>query len=167
MDGNIRVWPIDANDTWGQSMNDITDRARELATKIYMNKPPEIDVDKELVPQYTTLLAAALQRERDEATPDGVLAEVAAERARQDARWGVQNHKPEAWLSILGEEFGEVCRAVCERLYAVGPNPEYRLELIQTAAVAVAMVQCYDRAAIQSYQPKDARDETGGEGERK
>jgi len=89
----------------------------------------------------------------------GVLAEVAAERVRQDAKWGVQNHKPPEWLSILGEEFGEVCRAVCERLYAIGLNPEYRLELIQTAAVAVAMVECYDRAALASSPREDGKEE--------
>jgi hypothetical protein len=49
------------------------------------------------------------------------------------------------WYAILGEEFGEVGKALCERMYAIGPNPEYREELIHVAAVAVAMIESYDR----------------------
>lgn len=38
------------------------------------------------------------------------------------------------WLAILGEEFGEVCKAMCER-----DTPEHlREELIQVAAMACA-----------------------------
>ena len=33
-----------------------------------------------------------------------VLNEVSAERQRQDAKWGEQNHDPLLWLSILTEE---------------------------------------------------------------
>lgn len=62
------------------------------------------------------------------------------ERDRQEELWGEQDHHPERWLSILGEEFGEVCKAVGEN-----EPEEYRTELIQVAAVAVSMVECYDR----------------------
>jgi NTP pyrophosphatase (non-canonical NTP hydrolase) len=60
-----------------------------------------------------------------------------AERERQDEKWGVQNHNPDYWLSILGEEQGEVCRAVCER-----KSRDYREELVHVAAVAVSMLEC-------------------------
>jgi len=66
---------------------------------------------------------------------------VKAERARQDAKWGEQNHGPDTWIRILGEEYGEVCKAVNE-----SDLREYRNELIQVAAVAVAAVECLDRA---------------------
>jgi len=36
-----------------------------------------------------------------------VFQEVAQERNAQDAKWGIQNHSPEKWLAIAGEEFGE------------------------------------------------------------
>lgn len=75
---------------------------------------------------------------------ESIIKELAQERIRQDERWGVQRHEPAKWLAILGEEYGEVCKAVCERLYAEGPNPEYRAELIQVAAVALAMIECHD-----------------------
>lgn len=78
-----------------------------------------------------------------------VLIEIRNERARQDKKWGQQNHEPEMWLSILGEEFGEVCKAVCEARFSgyasTGDWSQYRKELIQVAAVACAMVECFDR----------------------
>ncbi len=81
---------------------------------------------------------------------DDVLGDVYAERARQDAKWGEQNHLPMEWITILGEEFGEVCRAAFEA-YWNGQRPEhYREELIQVAAVAVAMVEAYDRNGFTS-----------------
>ena len=76
-----------------------------------------------------------------------ILAELFIERQRQESKWGRQNHLPEGWLAILGEEFGEVSKAICEfRLQnRFSAGPEIRYELIQVAAVAVAMIECYDR----------------------
>lgn len=93
-----------------------------------------------------------------------VLAEITAERARQDAKWGQQNHpdgtddhwlatdnaqvfknrvedRAEAgdltWLDILREEVEEAAAEVdAEKL---------RTELIQVAAVATAWVEAIDR----------------------
>jgi NTP pyrophosphatase (non-canonical NTP hydrolase) len=72
-----------------------------------------------------------------------VLDMLADERGRQDAKWGEQNHDPAYWLAILGEEFGEVCKAVCE-----GKQDEYREELVHVAAVAVSMIECDIRQQI-------------------
>lgn len=69
-----------------------------------------------------------------------VLAEVSEERGNQERTWGVQNHDPDKWYRILGEEFGEVAHALNE-----GDLVNYREELIQVAAVAVAMVESIDR----------------------
>lgn len=80
-----------------------------------------------------------------------ILDEVCGERSRQEAKWGVQNHEPLAWLPILAEEAGEVARALCDMSTAKDPSAlksaveNYREELIQVAAVAVAMVECLDR----------------------
>ncbi len=81
-----------------------------------------------------------------------VLDEVFAERERQDARWGEQNHAPTEWISILGEEYGEVCKAVCEAhfKYDGADWADYRTELVQVAAVAVAMIESFDRAKLKS-----------------
>lgn len=36
-----------------------------------------------------------------------ILQAIAAERQKQDEKWGKQNHSPIEWLAILGEEVGE------------------------------------------------------------
>ncbi|WP_375270004.1 hypothetical protein [Enterococcus sp. DIV0212c] len=36
------------------------------------------------------------------------------ERKRQDKKWGEQNHSLLLWLSIIGEEFGEMCKEANE-----------------------------------------------------
>lgn len=66
--------------------------------------------------------------------------DVLAERQRQQAKWGTQYHDPAGWLPILVEEVGEVGKAIFEK-----STEEYRKELIQVAAVAVAAVEEFDR----------------------
>lgn len=68
------------------------------------------------------------------------LLDVARERDRQDKKWGVQNHDDAWWYVILGEEFGEVGKAIYE-----GDPEAYRAELVQVAAVAVAAIESFDR----------------------
>lgn len=76
-----------------------------------------------------------------------VLGEIHQERNRQDDLWGAQNHTPEVWHLILAEEFGEVAKALNEWFFRrkEGSWDEARAELIQTAAVCVAMVESMDR----------------------
>jgi NTP pyrophosphatase (non-canonical NTP hydrolase) len=97
-----------------------------------------------------------------------VLDEIATERNRQDAKFGAQNHSPADWIVILGEEYGEVCRAICESRFAMKRADDARKEeaydgasyhqadymsflhsareeLVQVAAVAVAMIESLDR----------------------
>ena len=81
--------------------------------------------------------------------PSDVYFEVAQERNRQHDKWGQQNHHPLEWLAILGEEVGEACKAACEANFAgyhrTGDYSHYRAELVQVAAVAIAMIESYDR----------------------
>lgn len=80
---------------------------------------------------------------------------VVAERKRQDAKWGVQNHDPFFWLTIIGEEYGETCKAALELSFKNGGRcdsntyiealTQLRTEAVQTAASALAMVECLDR----------------------
>ena len=76
-----------------------------------------------------------------------VLTAIAAERKRQDDRWGADRQHPDTlWYTILGEEYGEVGRAILEGMdggdEANAPEPtgepDQHLynELIQVAAVA-------------------------------
>ncbi len=68
-----------------------------------------------------------------------ILEEVNGERDRQDAKWGNNAPPVDTMIRVLGEEFGEVCRAVNDKDPA-----NYREELIQTAATCVKMVELAD-----------------------
>ena len=76
--------------------------------------------------------------------------DIVAERARQDAKRGVQHHTPEWWLPILVEEVGEVAKALLESTFQpttdlrMAARMQYRKELVGVAAVAVAAIECLD-----------------------
>ena len=70
------------------------------------------------------------------------LAAVDSELRRVFEKWGEQTLTLLDWTSVLGEEFGEVCRAV--NVFEFGTHGEDDLdhvygEAIQTAAVAIHM----------------------------
>lgn len=69
-----------------------------------------------------------------------ILDNIYDERVRQTGKWGIQNHDDAFWSVILGEEYGEVCRAVFE-----GDEQGIKEELTQVAAVAVAWLEAFDR----------------------
>jgi len=78
-----------------------------------------------------------------------VVKEIIEEREKQDAKWGEQNHSPIEWVSILTEEVGEVAKAALESHFKHKNKDhsytEYRKELVQVAAVAIAMLESLDR----------------------
>lgn len=85
------------------------------------------------------------------------------ERVRQDAKWGEQNHGPSDWILILQEEIGEFAQRALQRKFgghsmhhlvacsACGDMDgchvpaNLKCELIQAAAVALAMLECCER----------------------
>lgn len=72
------------------------------------------------------------------------LGDVLDERTRQDVKWGEQNHDPAWYLTILMEEIGEVAKEMLNAKFS-GDGSKMRNELVQVAAVALAMVECHDR----------------------
>lgn len=69
-----------------------------------------------------------------------VESDVMHERRRQFDLWGEQNRPPLHWLAIAMEELGEASKA------AIQNEPEqYRLELVQVAAVIQTAIDCFDR----------------------
>jgi NTP pyrophosphatase (non-canonical NTP hydrolase) len=78
-------------------------------------------------------------------TQINIFYEIQEERDRQDEKFGEQNHSPVLWCTILGEEVGEVNKAALENHFGKIDLMEYRQELIQTAAVCFAMIECFDR----------------------
>lgn len=72
--------------------------------------------------------------------------DIIEERERQEKKWGIQNHTPIEWMAILTEEVGECSKEALEyhfkRFYEdTGQLDRYEKELIQVAAVALAMLE--------------------------
>jgi NTP pyrophosphatase (non-canonical NTP hydrolase) len=84
-----------------------------------------------------TVVAEETDKVKDETAR--IAYEVCRERVRQDERWGIQRHGPDRWMTILVEEVGEAAQASLDRKWEA-----YRNELIQTAAVAIAAIECLD-----------------------
>ena len=80
---------------------------------------------------------------------DKVIQDILTERQRQDKKWGEQNHPPQFWTGILGEEFGELCEAINETVFDNGTDKggyeNMKKEAIHVAAVAVGFLECLER----------------------
>lgn len=74
-----------------------------------------------------------------------IVADIKAERERQNEQWGEQTHEDYIWLAILTEELGEVAQAILHDEFG-GPHANtVEAELIQVAAVAVQWLECLRR----------------------
>lgn len=89
------------------------------------------------------------------------LALVNRERNRQDAKWGEQNHPPQYWTGILGEEYGEYCQAVNETVFYNGEEARKKggydnmmKELSHVAAVAIGAMEALMRAKAREEAEK-------------
>jgi len=69
-----------------------------------------------------------------------IFEDIIAERKSQDIKWHKQRHSFGVWMTILGEEFGECCGAILGN----GNLKSLRGELVQTAAVCVAIIEYID-----------------------
>jgi len=79
----------------------------------------------------------------------GLFSEILQERIRQELKWGLQEHDSLMWLAILAEEFGEYAKDVVDLNAADGSVlPNMRVELVQIAAVAVAILEDWDRRKV-------------------
>ncbi|HCB0601860.1 TPA: MazG-like family protein [Klebsiella pneumoniae] len=68
------------------------------------------------------------------------------EMRRQDEKWGSdRDQHPFVWLAILGEEFGELSQAMLHDNFGGTHAGTARGEAIQVAAVALQIIEYYDR----------------------
>jgi NTP pyrophosphatase (non-canonical NTP hydrolase) len=90
-----------------------------------------------------------LQRTSKKLIQDLIFSEIIQERLRQREKWGAdRKFDPpyKGFATVLGEEFGEVCRAILEN------DPEnLRDELIQVAATAIALLE---QLTLEEYSKK-------------
>lgn len=102
-----------------------------------------------------TPLAAHSDRTELELCQMSPLMAVFCERAKQDAKWGQQDHLPGKWLMILMEEVGEIAENLNEADPAKGDaqfsetalRDNLQYELVQVAAVCVAWLESIVRKA--------------------
>ena len=75
------------------------------------------------------------------------LVDILAERARQNAKWGEQNHDIYIWMAILVEEVGELAEAILHTsmVSPEGGMDKVREETIHVAAVALQIIEFIDR----------------------
>lgn len=74
------------------------------------------------------------------------LSDVLAEMHRQDDKWGAdRNQDPFIWGAILGEEVGEFHQAVLHDRFGGKAAGTSREEAVQIAAVALQIIEYYDR----------------------
>lgn len=89
-----------------------------------------------------------------------LLLEVAAERDRQDGKWGTEQddkNNPLDWHETIADYNGWARRMLCMGSIAKG-----RRRLIQLAAIAVAQVEALDRRFPETA-PLDEQDYHGGD----
>lgn len=86
----------------------------------------------------------------------GVMAEVEREMERQDTKWGVQNHGPHHWNTIITEELGESAEAIfaVESLQNFAAAKHYATELVHVAACAIQAVETLRRLHPE-YDPEN------------
>jgi len=70
-----------------------------------------------------------------------ILSLVQDERDCQQRKWGIQTHSIPEWMTILGEEYGEACKAGLESEYRGEPLKNLEKELVQVMAVALAILE--------------------------
>jgi NTP pyrophosphatase (non-canonical NTP hydrolase) len=114
----------------------------------------EAAADRRRIKEVNRAVAESRQRQFGPA-----IADVLAERHRQDEKWGQQDHDPFTYLAILTEEVGEAAQAALQARFHKESPPgagsaqefrqvrlqDFRIEMIHTTAVALAIVQCLDR----------------------
>jgi NTP pyrophosphatase (non-canonical NTP hydrolase) len=81
----------------------------------------------------------------DEIMNTDAMESVIEERVRQEKKWGQQDNDPFVYLTVLGEEFGELCQAALHTRFGGKAADKLREEAVHTAAVALAIVECLDR----------------------
>lgn len=81
----------------------------------------------------------------DHVVRSAALASALMERARQNEKWGEQNHDLPTWSAILTEENGELAEAILHHKFGGPAASGVRMEAVQCAAVALQIVEFLDR----------------------
>lgn len=80
------------------------------------------------------------------------LQSILEERARQNQKWGEQNHDPITWSAILTEEAGEFAEAALHQHFGGPAAKGLRDEAVHVAAVALQIIEYLDRTAAKAEE---------------
>ena len=96
-----------------------------------------------------------------------IVEDLLKERVRQNEKFGWnRNHHPAEWLMILGEEVGEVNEEGINYTFSTDEAKQLkaitdmRTELVQVAAVAMAMIEDLDDHHLPIYKHLDNNENT-------
>lgn len=115
----------------------------------YGRVPEKVHVTEPQVPDKFEVSMSEVD-ERPSAL-ESVILDMIAEVNNQRQKWGEQNHDPSFYLNILMEEVGEASKEIVDATFAEGADniqkhlTQYRTEMVQVAAVAISMIESYDR----------------------
>lgn len=83
---------------------------------------------------------------------------VIAEMNRQDEKWGAdRNQHPFVWQTILSEEVGEFSQAILHDEFGGHKSGTAREEMVQVAAVALQIIEYYDRHCAPATGSEEVR----------
>lgn len=83
---------------------------------------------------------------------------VIAEMNRQDEKWGSdRDQHPFVWQTILSEEVGEFSQAILHDEFGGHKSGTAREEMVQIAAVALQIIEYYDRHCSPVTESEDSR----------
>ncbi len=83
---------------------------------------------------------------------------VITEMNRQDKKWGAdRDQHPFTWQVILSEEVGEFSQAILHDEFGGHKSGTAREEMMQVAAVALQIVEYYDRRCVPASGVEEAR----------
>lgn len=92
----------------------------------------------------------------------GALSDVRQEFERATEKHGSPMLSPHEMIAIIGEEFGEACKAMVQAHHGETENDsekwaEFRNELIQTAAMCIKAIAYFDTGRFELYFPERRR----------
>ncbi|MFB8474747.1 MazG-like family protein [Klebsiella michiganensis] len=83
---------------------------------------------------------------------------VIAEMNRQDKKWGAdRDQHPFVWQTILSEEVGEFSQAILHDEFGGHKSGTAREEMVQVAAVALQIIEYYDRHCAPAAESEQAQ----------
>lgn len=74
---------------------------------------------------------------------------------KQNDKWNGVDYEPTLWVTILGEQFGELCKSIVNLNIGWGDYIYTKKTALQVAATSVAFLECLDRNKDSWFKNQD------------